>query len=306
MHGFLGENDMSAYLVMMAVRLIELHRVLKPTGSLYLHCNTVASHYLKLVLDAIFGKENFINEIVWCYTGPRKSPNSFARKHDTIFFYAKTDNYVFHEQRIPHKSGVHNTGQVFGSDEEGDIAIKLELEKKGKMLEDWWVDIWSTDRYRDELLGYPTQKPLALLERIISASSNTNDIILDPFCGCGTTIDATEKINSKTNSNRKWIGIDITHLAINLIKRRVKDKYPSAKFEVIGEPKDLGGAKELAKDDRYQFQWWALSLVDARPINDKKKGSDKGIDGIILLNKTTYSKESEITKVIVQVKKWTR
>ena len=302
LHSFLGENDMCAYLVMMTVRLIELHRVLKETGSLYLHCNTVASHYLKLVLDAVFGKENFINEIVWCYTGPRKSPKAFAKKHDTIFFYSKTENYTFKEQRIPHKSGVHNTGQVFGSDAEGDIALQEEMEKKGKVLEDWWIDIWSTDRYRNELLGYPTQKPLALLERIILASSNPNDIILDPFCGCGTTIDAVEKVNKEQKTNRTWIGIDITHLAINLIKRRITDKYPTVKFEVFGEPKDLEGAKELARNDRYQFEWWALSLVDARPINDKKKGSDKGIDGIILLNKTAYSKQPEITKVIVQVK----
>lgn len=305
LHKFLGNNDMSAYLVMMTVRLIELHRVLKPTGSLYLHCNTVASHYLKLVLDSIFDKENFINEIVWCYTGPRKSPNSFARKHDTIFFYAKSDNYQFNEQRVAHKSGVHNTGQVFGSMEEGDEAIKDELEKKGKVLEDWWIDIWSTDRYRNELLGYPTQKPIALLERIILASSNKDAIILDPFCGCGTTIDATEKINADTGSNRKWVGIDITHLAINLIKRRIHDKYPKAIFNVIGEPKDLGGAKDLALEDRYQFQWWALSLIDARPINDKKKGSDKGIDGIIYFNIHPYNRDNNpayTIKALVQVK----
>jgi site-specific DNA-methyltransferase (adenine-specific) len=305
LHKFLGNNDMSAYLVMMTVRLIELHRVLKPTGSLYLHCNTVASHYLKLVLDSIFDNKNFINEIVWCYTGPRKSPKSFARKHDTIFFYAKSDAYTFNEQRIKHKSGVHNTGQVFGSMEEGDEEIREELEKKGKLLEDWWVDIWSTDRYRNELLGYPTQKPIALLERIILASSNKDAVILDPFCGCGTTIDATEKINVDTGSNRKWIGIDITHLAINLIKRRLHDKYPKVKFDVVGEPKDLEGARDLASNDRYQFEWWALSLIDARPINDKKKGSDKGIDGIIYFNISPYNRENNpdyTMKALVQVK----
>ena len=291
LHDFLGNNDMSAYLVMMAVRLVELHRVLKSTGSIYLHCDPTASHYLKLVLDAIFGKENFVNEIVWCYTGPRKSPKSFARKHDIILFYSKSSDYYFNEQRIAHKSGVHNTGQVFGSDEEGDIAIKEELEQRGKLLEDWWIDIWATERYRNELLGYPTQKPLALLKRIIEASSKEGDIVLDPFCGCGTAIDAAEFLK------RRWIGIDITHLAINLIKRRMKDKYSHINIKVIGEPEDVKGAEELANQDKYQFEWWALSLVDARPINKMKKGSDKGGDGIIIINSP-----NEIISVIVQVK----
>ncbi len=293
LHSFLGQNQMSAYLVMMTARLIELHRVLKNTGSLYLHCNPTASHYLKIVLDAIFGEKNFRNEIVWCYTGPRKSTRAFAKKHDIIFFYTKSDSYFFKEQRISHKSGVHNTGQVFDSDKIRDIRIKEDLEKKGKVLEDWWVDIWATERYRKELLGYDTQKPVALLKRIIQASSGDGAVILDPFCGCGTAIDAAE------NLGRKWIGIDITHLAINLIKRRIKEKYPNCKFEVIGEPKDLEGAKDLALKDRYQFEWWALSLIDARPANDKKKGADQGVDGIILLQNPNMK---EPIKALVQVK----
>ena len=182
-----GRNDVLAYLVMMTIRLIELHRVLKKTGSLYLHCDPTASHYLKIVMDAIFGKQNFRNEIAWCYATPSGASNIFPKKHDTILFYTKTDNYFFESPRTPHKSGLHNTGQVFGADNE-DIEKIKEMERLGKKVEDWWIDIFPVDRIRAERLGYQTQKPEKLLERIIKASSNEGDLILDPFCGCGTTV----------------------------------------------------------------------------------------------------------------------
>ena len=296
----IGSNDVMAYLVMMTIRLVELHRVLKPTGSLYLHCDPTASHYLKLVLDQIFGPKNFRNEIVWCYTGPRKTPKKFSRKHDVIFFYTKTGHYIFNQQSIPHKSGLHDTGQVetFGRLRKDKVSQEQmqeirKLEERGKILEDWWIDIYPIDRVRREMLGYETQKPTALLERIIKASSNEGDVVLDPFCGCGTAVVAAQKLN------RRWIGIDITHLAINLMRNRLKDSFPGIQLEVIGEPKDLSGAKALAHQDRYQFQWWALGLIGARPLGEKKKGADKGIDGVIHF---IDDPSGAVSRVVVQVK----
>jgi hypothetical protein len=145
----------------------------------------------------------------------------------------------------------------------------------------------------DERLGYQTQKPLGLLERIINTSSKESDVVLDPFCGCGTAVVAAQKLN------RKWIGIDITHLAINLMRNRLRDSFPGIRFEVVGEPKDLAGARELARQDRYQFQWWALGRIGARPVGEKKKGADKGIDGIITFR---HDAAGAYKRVIVQVK----
>jgi len=296
-----GHNDMLAYLTMMAVRLIELHRVLKKTGSLYLHCDPTASHYLKIVLDVIFGKKNFKNEIVWCYATPSGAKNCFPQKHDTILFYAKGDNYFFDSPRIPHKSGLHNTGQVFNSDNEDKDKIK-EMEKLGKKVEDWWVDIYPVDRVRAERLGYPTQKPEALLERIIKASSKEGDWILDPFCGCGTTVAVAEKLK------RNWVGIDITTLAINLIKHRLQDQFGLGNKQIFvdGLPTDLAGAKELFKKDPFEFEYWALDLVNAMPAQSKNKdnmrGADKGVDGIITIHKNSVNGKWEYGKVIVQIK----
>jgi len=173
-------------------------------------------------------------------------------------------------------------------------------ESMGIQLQDWWGDI---DMLRginsSERLGYPTQKPLALLERIIQASSNPGDIVLDPFCGCGTAIAAAQKLD------RKWIGIDITHLSIALQKYRLQEMFPDIRFKVVGEPEDIGAARQLAQDDRYQFQWWALSLIRAKPLGGQegsktgKKGSDKGIDGIITFIDDAYEKAK---RVLVQVK----
>ncbi len=346
---FLGRNDMYAYLVMMTIRLLELHRVLKPSGSIYLHCDNTASHYLKLVLDSIFGEKNFRNEIVWRkLTATKAQSKYFSNVKDSIFLYSKTDNAYFNPQFIEGEQDdkvypyvEEKTGRRYGSFDmtqkgpgkarkfgerllkppvgkhwiwnpekidqgikEGRIfftssglpRVKRYLdEKEGNHLGDLWVDkeVAPLSSNAKERLGYETQKPLALLERIIKASSKEGDVVLDPFCGCGTTLDASEKLH------RNWIGIDITHLAINVIKKRLKERYPNVQFEVIGEPKDLAGATELAKQDKYQFQWWALSLINAAPYGGKKKGADKGIDGVL------YNPVKDRNKVyygIVQVK----
>ncbi len=296
-----GHNDMLAYLTMMTARLIELHRVLKNTGSIYLHCDPTASHYLKIVMDAIFGKKNFRNEIVWCYATPSGAQNIFPKKHDVIFFYTKTDSYQFQAQHIPHKSGLHNTGQVFQSDKE-DIEKIREMEKLGKKVEDWWVDIYPVDRVRSERLGYPTQKPEALLERIIKASSNDGDWVLDPFCGCGTTVSVAERLE------RNWIGIDITALAINLVKHRLQKQFRDKMMPIFvdGLPRDMAGAKALFKKDPFEFEYWALDLVNAIPSRSKSKenmrGADKGVDGVINFVKDIKNNETVHGKILVQVK----
>jgi site-specific DNA-methyltransferase (adenine-specific) len=289
---FLGTSDMMAYLTMMAPRLAELHRVLKPTGSIYLHCDPTASHYLKLLLDAIFGGANFRNEIIWGYKTGGTSKKTFARKHDTIFFYSKTNEYKFHTQYYKSwQAKRYNYSEKYPE-------YFDEKEKKWYHLaicRDVWEDIGVIGTENKERIGYPTQKPETLLERIISASSDEGDIILDPFCGCGTATAVAERLH------RKWIGIDITHLAISLIRHRLNDAFKDelAPYEVIGEPKDLTGARELAAHDRYQFEWWALGLVEARPAQDKKKGADAGIDGYIYFFDDDSGKAK---KIIVQVK----
>ncbi|HLG30089.1 MAG TPA: DNA methyltransferase [Candidatus Brocadiales bacterium] len=307
---FVGNNDVMAYLTMMCVRLLELKRVLKDTGSIYLHCDPTASHYLKIVMDTIFGKKNFRNEIIWSYSQGGKSRQHWARKHDVILFYSKSPNYKFdntgvREPFTPHKrSSTGSYGGRMGTDENGRPYVekwgtgKKKLYRdyldEGKIPEDVW-EIQSIQAGAKQRIGYPTQKPEALLERIIKASSDKDSIVLDPFCGCGTTVAVAQRFK------RNWIGIDITHLAINLIKLRLKDMYrlePKKDYKIVGEPEDLAGAKELALQNRYQFQWWALSLIDIRPYGDKKKGADTGIDGI------SYFMEGkdEYKKIIAQVK----
>ncbi len=324
---FLGDNDMLAYLSMMAPRLVELHRVLKPTGSLYLHCDSNASHYLKLLLDAIFGGESFRSEVIWQRTSSHNDASRFAHVTDTILFYAKTKKRIWNRVYVPHdESYVANFYRY--EDERGKYRLheiirtasmgprpnlayeykgyvpefgwrmersKLEaLDNEGRLV--WsksgrpyrktylsggraptnlWTDIGNVSAQSKERLGYPTQKPEALLERIILASSNEGAVVLDPFCGCGTAIAAAQKLG------RRWIGIDITHLAINLIRHRLQDAFGpdiAQTYEVIGEPKALPDAQALAQQDPYQFQWWALGKVGARPL-EQKKGADRGIDG---------------------------
>jgi len=292
----LGCNDMMAYLTMMAIRLVELHRALKKSGSIYLHCDPTASHYLKIVMDAIFGARNFRNEIIWCYRGGGRPKKDFGRKHDIILRYSKTQDLSFYPNsiRIPYQAeGIERKDESMWGRHKGTKKI-YKPHPKGKVPEDWWL-MDALNANSPERLGYPTQKPEVLLERIIKASSNEGDIVLDPFCGCGTTIAVAERLH------RCWLGIDITHLAITLIRHRLHDTYGSkmAPYEVIGDPKDLESAKALARENRYQFEWWVLGLMDARPAHDKKKGSDTGVDGFIFF----FDDESGTAKkIIVQVK----
>ncbi len=291
MRAFLGQNDMMAYLTMMAQRMCELHRVLKPTGSIYLHCDPSASHYLKLLLDAVFGSTNFKNEIVWCYKSGGASPKRhFSRKHDTIFFYTCSNSYNFNRQQEKSYNRDRKPYRFQGvaefEDEEGWYTLVG--------MKDYW-NIDMVGRTSAERLGYPTQKPEALLERIITASSNEGDVVLDPFCGCGPTIAVAERLK------RSWIGIDVTHLAITLIRHRLHDSFGQdlRPYQLIGDPKDLPSAHSLAQHDRYQFEWWALGLVDARPAQDKRKGADAGIDGYINF---FDDNSGQAKRVIVQVK----
>jgi site-specific DNA-methyltransferase (adenine-specific) len=309
---FVGMNDMMAYLTMMCIRIVELRRVLKETGSIFLHCDPTASHYLKILMDAIFGKSNFRNEIIWDYTFRMMDlPKFFNRKHDIILFYAKSaDNYFsMPKTEWTREEIIETRKQKIHMDEDGDECIWMpggkghsknklkkikDIIKEGKAISDvWQIPIISSSA--KERLGYPTQKPECLLERIILASSNENSVVLDPFCGCGTTMSVSQRYK------RQWIGIDITHLSINLIKQRLKDTFnlePKKDYRVIGEPEDLAGARELASQNRYQFQWWALALVNARPYGDKVKGSDTGIDGYIYFS----DEKDKYRKAIVQVK----
>jgi len=303
LRSFLGQNDMMAYLTMMAIRLVEMHRILKPTGSIYLHCDPTASHCLKLVMDAVFGTKNFKNEIIWHYRRWTAVSNKFQRLHDNILFYTKSNNYTFNTQYEPYGDWIEKDYSYVGEDGKHwrwhtvkgkRYKVYLEDKDKGVKIGDVWQIpfIGSTAKER---LGYPTQKPEALMERIIKVSSNKGDLVCDPFCGCGTTIAVAESLN------RHWIGIDITYLAVNLMKRRLKGTFGTelSPYEVFGVPKDLHSAEALAEQSRYQFEWWALDLIDAHPYQDKKKGADSGIDGIIYF----FDDNSGIAKkIIAQVK----
>ena len=220
------EGGMPSYLIWLNSRLIEMKRLLKPTGTIYVHLDWHASHYVKIEMDKIFGYDNFINEITWCYTGPRKSTKAYSKKHDILLFYGKTDDYKFTPPRIPHKSGVHNTGQVFGSFKDADDNVKLEMESKGKLLEDWWTDIWAGDRYRKELIGYPTQKPEALLRRIIESSSDEGDVVADFFCGGGTTPTVAQKLN------RRWLACDQSRVAVAITQGRLESLFEDGKKQI--------------------------------------------------------------------------
>lgn len=351
LRSFLGQNDMMAYVVMLAIRLLDMHRVLKSTGSIYLHCDPTASHYLKLIMDSIFGARHFRNEIIWRRTNAHNMKSrQFPRIHDVLLFYSKTDQFLFkpeftaysEEQLRRYKkdaSGRLFTGQDLtivstsasrkfewrgtkppphrgwglpieqleelwrdgrilakkdGSPRLDGLKVYLD-EMPGKIADSIWADIPRVGNTSKERLGYPTQKPEALLERIIKASSNEGDLVLDPFCGCGTTITVAERLN------RRWIGIDITHLAITLMKHRLESAFGPelSPYEVLGDPKDLKSAETLAKHDRYQFEWWALGKVAARPAQDKKKSADTGVDGEIAFFDDTSGRAK---KIVVQVK----
>jgi site-specific DNA-methyltransferase (adenine-specific) len=329
----IGENAMMAYLAMMAVRLVELHRVLKPTGSLYLHCDPTASHYLKLVLDAVFGPEHYRNEIIWQRsTGKALMTKRLPTNHDVILAYGKADETVWNLDAVFQQYDEHNlpkkTQMKYSHQDEAGRVYRLDSlinpnanrpnltyeflgvtkvwrwtkermtkayddglviqtkpgtvpqlkryldEQRGIPLGDVWTDIPPINSQAQERLGYPTQKPRALLERIIAASSNPGDVVLDPFCGCGTAVDAAQKLG------RQWIGIDVTHLAIGLIEKRMREGYgEDLAFETIGSPKDLASAQRLAVDDPHQFQHWITLKLGGYPWMGGKKGGDKGVDG---------------------------
>jgi len=305
MRSYLGECSMMAYLSMMAPRLLEMRRVLKNTGSIYLHCDPIAGHYLKLLTDAIFGPNNFLREIIWSLettSGYKSQAKNWIRAHDIVLFYSKTANYFFEKQYYPHKKEyvarfkkIDENGRRYRDDRPDKRKQYLD-ETPGTSIGDVWSDIMSFQQASTlkEYLGYPTQKPEKLLERIIKSSSKKGDLVLDPFCGCGTTIVAAQKLE------RKWIGIDITYLAIDVISKRLKKNgiKEIIDFEVDGEPKDVYSAKKLVDKDPFQFQIWCISKLDATP--SQTKSADKGVDGII--NFIDPNKEIKAGKGIIQIK----
>ena len=348
---FVGANAMMAYLVMMAPRLVELRRILKPTGSIYLHCDPTASHYLKVLMDTVFGSSSFRNEVTWRRTTSHSDAKGLGRVHDTILLYNRSsastwnkvfqpldpqyvENYYRYEDpdgrrfmsadlsgagsgpgrnfgergTIPPPQGRHwmhddagiekllRENRIFWT-RNGIPRLKVYLdENPGIPAQDVWTDILPLRYWHRERLGYPTQKPQALLERIIQASSNEGDVVLDPFCGCGTAVAAAEKLK------RQWIGIDVTHLAVALMKSRLRTAFgivPGKDYQVVGEPADVGGARALAEQDRYQFQLWAMSLLEALPREDGRRGADRGIDGVLYF---VDGPRRGMKKAIVQVK----
>jgi site-specific DNA-methyltransferase (adenine-specific) len=352
-----------AYLVNMAPRLVELRRVLKPSGSLYLHCDPTMSHYLKVLLDATFGAEKFLSEVIWKRSGAHSGSKRWNPVHDVILFYSKGARHTWNEvlQPLPQETidewynnvepgtgrrynrqvltgpGIR-TGQsgqpwrnidpsakgrhwampgflaplVAGlSTQEAldklDEAGRLHWPRKhgGVPMLKWYLDeakgVPALDIITDiprlsstaaERLGYPTQKPLALLERIIRASSNPGDIVLDPFCGCGTTIDAAQSLR------RQWIGIDITFIAVDLIEKRLLDRHPGIQgtYETFGIPRDMGAAHALFERSPFDFERWAVSRINAQP-NERQVG-DKGVDGVARF----YLDKKTIGRVLVSVK----
>ena len=351
---FIGNNAMMAYLVMMAPRLVELHRVLKPTGSIYLHCDPTASHYLKILMDTVFGKQNFRTEVTWkrtsAHSDTKQGRRQHGRIHDTILFYTKSATWVWNPIYTPydqtyieqfyryvepetgrryrlgdltgpggaakgnpsyevmgvtrywrysqeHMDELIGEGRIVQTSPQAVPQYKRYLdEMPGVPLQDIWIDTGPVAAQSTERLGYPTQKPEALLERIIQASSNEGDVVLDPFCGCGTAVAAAEKLK------RQWIGVDITHLAVALMKNRLKTTFnidAGNDYRVVGEPEDVGSAHALWEQDAYQFQYWAMSLLEAQPQSDQKRGADRGIDGLLYF---IDGQKRTSQKVVVQVK----
>ncbi len=298
-----ADRSMYAYLINMGARIVEMHRTLKSTGSFYLHCDPTASHYLKILLDAVFGRDNFRNEIAWCYRRYTAASNRFQRLHDTVLFYGKNTKSFFSDIRIEYtdKSGVNDSH--YKQDEDGkwyrwqkrkdQEPYKVYL-SEGVRLGDWW-DIPIINASAKERLGYPTQKPEALLERIIKASCPEGGVVMDAYCGCGTTIAVAQKLGME------WIGIDITYLSIDLIQQRLIDhfylegvEHPTKaqeekariKFnrdtDIFGIPKDLDSARKLARETkgdyvRKEFEKWAVFSVGG--VYSEKRGADGGVDG---------------------------
>ena len=349
----LGKGSLLAYLISMTLRIAEIHRVLKPTGSFYLHCDPTASHYLKLVLDAIFCSQggDYLNELIWKRTSGHSDSSRYGRVHDVIFYYSKSskvkwnEEYQAYDQKYVDEyykytdpdgrrfmsgdigaaglsgggyeyewKGIRRiwrvpTGTMQRLDNEGRIyytkngfpRLKRYLdEMQGLPVQDTWTDVEALRSWHKERLGYPTQKPEGLLERIIKASSNEGDVVLDAYCGCGTTVAVSQRLD------RQWIGIDITYQSISLILRRLESAFGQGVLENVvlnGIPKDMQSAKALAnkKDDRTrkEFEKWAvLTYSNNRAIINQKKGADKGIDGIAYFR----SERDEPEKIILQVK----
>lgn len=352
----LGTSNMMAYLAMMAPRLVELRRVLKPKGSIYLHCDPTASHYLKLLMDAVFGADRFLNEVTWKRTHSHGNVGrNFGAVCDSLLVYTKGAQYTWNQQYTafapdyiekvfkaadpdgrrwqsvslrnpgprpnlhfpyaasngvtyqPHPNGwVCDQARLEKYDREGRLhfpakstgALRLKMyldESQGIRLQNLWDDIPALGAQAAERLGYPTQKPEALLERIVATSCDEGGIVLDPFCGCGTAVAAAQKLG------RSWIGIDVTYLAIALIRRRLRDAYGESiddAYDVVGEPASVSDAKVLAEADPYQFQWWALDQIHARGA-ERKKGADKGIDGRIYF---TEGDSGDVKQIVISVK----
>ena len=345
---FIGANTMMAYLVMMTPRLVELRRILKSTGSIYLHCDPTASHYIKILMDTVFGSENYQSEITWQRTSSHNDSKRFGQVRDIILFYSKSNDRIWNPVYVPHdesyvsnfyrheddrgKYRLHEIIRTASMGPRPNLAYeykgylpewgwRMEREKlkaldeegrlvwsstgrpyrktylpPGQIPTNLWADIGNVSAQARERLGYPTQKPLALLERIIKASSNEGCVVLDPFCGCGTTVEAAEKLG------RRWIGIDITHLAVAIMKNRLRTAFniaPRKDYEVVGEPVDAGSARALAEQDRYQFQYWAVSLLEGSPRDHRKRGADRGVDGVIyFIDGPRHSTK----KAVIQVK----
>lgn len=362
---FLHENDIIAYITMMTNRLIEIRRVLKESGSVYLHCDPTASHYLKIIMDALFGHKNFQSEIIWKRAGSHNLSKGWDSTHDIILFYCKnTDLFIWNQLYEPYSDeylkrfrrkdpdgrrwqdvaltgggaadsdapskqswrgfkpppgrnwsaprlitdhlglprdmnvlekleAMNEAGCVYWPSNNGLPRYKQYLDLlPGVPVGDVWTDISPINSQARERLGYPTQKPVALLDRIIKSSTKVGDVVLDPFCGCGTAVHSAQRLG------RKWIGIDITHLAISHIEKRLRDAFPNIIFDVYGTPKSMNGAIDLAERDKYQFQWWACSLVNAQPYQGKKKGADTGIDGVIYFQ----DEKGKAKKIIVSIK----
>jgi DNA modification methylase len=359
----LGENDAMAYLVNMAPRLVELRRVLKRTGSLYLHCDPTMSHYLKVLLDSTFSPEMFRSEVIWKRSSAHNSAKRYGPVHDVLLFYSRGDHYTWNQvfQPLPQETidqwynnvepgtgrrfyrsdltgagtrsgpsgepwrGIDPTakgrhwaipgfaadivsglstqqaldaldaaGRLFWPKQaDGMPRVKRYLEdSKGIPAQDVITDISPLNNATAERLGYPTQKPVALLERILKVSSNEGDVVLDPFCGCGTTIDAAQGLG------REWIGIDITFIAVDLIEKRLQDRYPrsAGTYEVRGIPRDMASAQSLFDRSAFDFERWAVSRINAQP--NLRQVGDKGMDGVARF----YLDKKTIGRVLVSVK----
>ena len=295
----LGTNQMTAYLAMMAIRLCEMKRVLKETGSIYLHCDPTASHYLKIMMDAVFGAKQYRNEIIWHYRASAltSAKNVYPRKHDTLLFYSRGDEWTFHRARQDEVSE-QMLQRTEWSPRDDDVAFEVQSSRARSV----WTDIpevRNNNRYK-EWRGFETQKPLKLLHRIIETSSNPGDVVLDPFCGCGTAVQAAQDLD------RRWVGIDITHLAIGLVEGRLREIGVTPR--VAGAPQDFASARDLAQRDPFQFESWAVTRLDGFRPNQRQTG-DGGIDGEMRFEKPNGSgrRSSESGRAIAQVKsgRWT-